>query len=38
MKARVNRILRSHGPEPEDSTTPITLAEVQLALDEMAAG
>ena len=37
MKAHVNSILRSPGPEPEDSS-PITLAEVQLALDEMAGG
>ena len=37
MKARVNSILRSPGPEPEDSA-PITVAEVQLALDEMVGG
>ena len=35
LKASVNRILRSPGPEPEDSA-PISLAEVRLALDEMA--
>ena len=37
MKARVNGVLRSPGPEPEDSA-PITLTEVKAALEEMAEG
>jgi ribonuclease HI len=37
LKARLNSILRSPGPESEDSS-PITVAEVKSALEEMAAG
>ena len=37
MKARVNGILRSPGPEPGDCT-PITISEVRVALESMAEG